>query len=183
MANELNRAEDSLEVPAGTEDPTDAGRSEPSASELRVAELESLIAQKDGELAKLKARLAELEQNIASKDSDMAGLRQSRDELESRLTATGHSLAEAVASYKAMVIKANPEVMEELISGDTIEVINESLGQAKTLVSRVRQGLEAENSLARVPVGAPERTLPDLSALSPREKIQYAIGGLSSPKR
>ena len=49
--------------------------------------------------------------------------------------------------------------------------------KAKALVSRVKQGVEAEVSLAKVPAGAPERTLPDLSALSPREKIQYAIGG------
>ena len=46
----------------------------------------------------------------------------------------------------------------------------------KALVTKVKQGLEIEISLARVPAGAPERTLPDLSALSPREKIQYAIG-------
>ena len=67
--------------------------------------------------------------------------------------------------------------MEELISGDTIESINESLDKAKGLINRVRQGLETEISLGRVPAGAPERRPPDLSALSPREKIQYAIGG------
>jgi hypothetical protein len=93
------------------------------------------------------------------------------------LTTISNSLTEAVANYKTTVLQANPEVIEELISGDTIESINESLSKAKTLVSKVRQGVEAEISLAKVPAGAPERTSPDLSALSPREKIQYAIGG------
>ncbi len=93
------------------------------------------------------------------------------------MATTSNSLAEAVASYKAVVVQTNPEVIEELISGDTIEAISESLEKAKTLVSRVRQGVEAEISLAKVPAGAPERTSPDLSTLSPREKIQYAIGG------
>jgi len=40
--------------------------------------------------------------------------------------------------------------------------------------------MEEEVSKARIPAGAPQRVPPDLSALSPREKIQYAIGGSSS---
>jgi hypothetical protein len=67
--------------------------------------------------------------------------------------------------------------MEELISGDTIEAVNESLEKAKNLIGRVRQGIETEISRARVPAGAPERRPPDLSALSPSEKILYGIGG------
>ena len=43
--------------------------------------------------------------------------------------------------------------------------------------STVKQEIGAENSLLRVPAGTPARTPPDLSALSPREKIKYAIEG------
>ena len=96
---------------------------------------------------------------------------------EGRLSVVTDSLAEAVASYKAAVVRANPDVMEELLSGDTIESVDESLEKARALIGKVRQGLETEISLARVPAGAPERRTPDLSSLSPREKIQYAIGG------
>jgi len=133
------------------------------SSASRVIELEGLVTQKDEELTKANARIIELEPALADKDSEMAILKQ--------------SLAEAVASYKTMVVQANPQVFEELITGDTIVAINDSLEKAKTLVSRVRQGLEAEIASAKVPAGAPERTPPDLSALSPREKINYAIGG------
>ncbi len=142
-----------------------------------IAELESRLAQKDEELAGANARLIELEQAVASRDNEMATLNQSRAELEERLVTVSNSLSEAVAGYKTLLVKANPEIMVELISGDSIESINESLSQAKTLVSKVRQGVEAEILLAKVPAGAPERTSPDLSALSPREKIQYAIAG------
>jgi len=136
----------------------------PEQSEaLRIAELEDLVTQKEEEIAKAMARISELEQAVA--------------EAEEKLAATSNSLAEAVASYKTMLIQTNPEVLEELISGDTIESINDSLEKAKTLIGRVRQGLEAEISTAKIPAGAPQRTPPDLSALSPREKIQYAIGG------
>jgi len=170
LADELDPREDLPEVAVD-----ESGRSE--VSEIRIAEFEGLVAQKDDELARVNALVDELEQAITIKDGDMAALTQSRDGLEDRLTALSNSLVEAITSYKTMVIEANPEVVAELISGDTIESINESLSQAKTLVSKVRQGVEAEISLTRVPAGAPERASLDLSSLSPREKIQYAIGG------
>ncbi len=122
----------------------------------RVIELEAVVAQKDEELAKTNTRVSELEQVLVESDGN---------------------LAQAVSSYKALVVKSNPGVFEEMIAGDTIEDINASLERAKTIVGKVRQGLEAEMASAKVPAGAPERTPTDLSSLSPREKIQYAIGG------
>jgi len=130
-----------------TEDQNSPGGEE--LAESRVTELEALVAQKDEELTQANSRVSELEQVVAK----------------------------AVASYKAMVTQSNSEVPEELISGDTIDSVNESLMKAKTLIGKVRQGLEAEITSSKVPAGAPLRTPPDLSALSPREKIQYAIGG------
>ena len=172
MVSEEERNEDAAEEVSGEQEP-----GEEVVQEARIAELEELVARRDEALDKVKARMLELEQTVAAKDEEIAGLRQFSAELEGRLTALGSSLGEAVASYRAAVVQANPEVIEELISGDTIEAVNESLSQAKLLVSKVREGVEAEISLARVPAGAPERTSPDLSGLSPREKIQYAIGG------
>ncbi len=115
----------------------------------RVAELEGLIAQKEEELTKANTRITEMEQAVN----------------------------QAVAGYRVLAVQTNPDVIEELITGDTIDDINASLKRAKTFVSKVREGLEAEMAGAKVPAGAPQRTPIDLSALSPREKIQYAIGG------
>ncbi len=179
MADEVNKKENSPELSPGDQNPPEVeelGQSIVSEPLIKSG-VESLVARKDEELASANARLTELEQTVASKDSDITSLKQSKVELEERLRTTSNSLTETVASYKAIVAQANPEVIEELISGDTIEAINESLNKAKALVSKVRQGVEAKISLAKVPAGAPERTSPDLSALSPREKIQYAIGG------
>lgn len=174
MADEMNREEKLPEAPPGDQNSPEVG--EVGAQE-GVAELENLVAQKDEELTRANARLIELEQVVASQNGEMATLNQSKTALEERLTTISNSLTTAVANYKAMVVQANPEVLEELISGESIESINESLTQAKTLVSKVRQGVEAEILLAKVPAGAPVRTSPDLSTLSPREKIQYAIAG------
>jgi len=184
LVNEINQKENPPETQSGDQSPPEVEEmGESAVSEAGIAELESLVAQKDEELAKASARLIELEQAVAGKDSEMATLQQSKNELEERLTTISNALAEAVASYKTVVVQANPEVIDELINGDTIEAINESLIKAKDLVSKVRQGVEAEISSAKVPAGAPERTSPDLSALSPREKIQYAVGSFSSRNR
>lgn len=178
LAEEVSQKENSPESESDEQSLSDVEEGEEDmVSRARVAELEGLVAQKDEELAKVNACIAELEESLVTKDSDIAALEQAQVELEERLSTAGESLADATASYKAVVIETNPGVMEELISGDTIEAINESLKKAKDLVGKVRQGLETEISLTRVPAGAPERRAPDLSALSPSEKIQYAMGG------
>lgn len=172
--DELNPAESTVQNPREDE----LGQSETSGE--RVAELENLIAQKDQELASRDTRISELEQAAASLESEIATLKQAVAESDDSLNKLNESLKQAVASYKTLVIQSNPDVPEELITGDSIEAITGSLASARELVTKIRKGMEAEVSLARVPIGAPERTAPDLSALSPREKIQYAIGDFSS---
>lgn len=141
------------------------------------AEPEALRTEEDEELAEAGVRIAELEEVVSNRDSEIASLKQYAEELEEMLSGTKDSLAEAVASYRDVIIQTNPGVVEELIGGDSVDAINESLHRAKSLLGKVRQGLEAEISQARVPAGAPERRAPDLSSLSPREKIEYGIGG------
>ena len=127
------------------------------------------------ELKSREATISRLEQELAGKDSEIVDLKQALDGAEQKLIDLGNALAQAVASYKAMVVQANPGVLAELITGDTVDEVNESLKNARALVDRVRQEMEAEVSKARIPAGSPQRTPLDLSALSPREKIQYAI--------
>jgi len=152
---------------------------EPTGEELessRATELEKIVAEKERELAEKSSRISELEQAIATRDDQIAALTQSLAELELKLTELNNRLSQAVASYRALVIKSNPGVPEELITGDSIEAIDKSLEDAQNLVGKVRKELEAEIAGARVPAGAPLRTPIDLSGLSPKEKIQYAIG-------
>ena len=139
-------------------------------------ELETRLAERENELAEKNSRISELEQAIASRDDQIADLKQSVLELEQKLTEAEENLSQAISSYRALVIKANPGVPEESIVGDSIEEIEASLASAQALIDRVRQELEAEIAGARIPAGAPLRTPADLSTLSPRDKIQYAIG-------
>ena len=145
--------------------------------EAKVFELEEVVALKERELASRDNHVSRLEQAVATSDGEIASLKQSLDESADNLNRLNDSLSQAVSSYKTQVVQANPEVPEELLTGDTISSIDDSLAKAKTLVGKVRQGLEAEILTTKVPAGAPTRTAPDFSGLSPREKIKYAIGG------
>jgi chromosome segregation ATPase len=152
----------------------------------RIAELEDLVTRKgeelkakDSRLSEAESRIAGLEEVIADKDSEVATLNQAMAEMEEALKNVSNSLAQAVASYRALVVEANPDVLDELITGESIEEIDQSLENARNLIGKVRENLEGEIASGRVPAGAPTRTPADLSALSAREKIQYAIGGKS----
>ena len=152
----------------------------PTGEELtpsRATELEMLVAEKEEKLRLANSRITGLEQTVASLEGETSSLKQSGLELEQRLAEAGSALSRAVASYKELVVQSNPAVPPELITGDTTDAINNSLGAAKELVCKVRGELEAQIKMTRVPAGAPQRAPVDLSTLSAREKIQYGIGG------
>ena len=109
----------------------------------------------------MQARITQLEQGISSRDSDLAVIKE--------------SLSGAVVKYRAAVLASSPDIPVELVKGESIAEIDASLEQARGIVSKVRQQLESEAEANKVPTGAPERTQQDLSALSPAEKIAYAL--------
>jgi len=109
----------------------------------------------------MQARITQLEQGIASRDGELTAIKQ--------------SLSGAVANYRAAVIASAPGIPQELVKGDSLDEIDTSLELARGIVSRVRQQLEVEAEANKVPAGAPPRMPQDLSALSPAEKIAYAL--------
>ena len=143
-------------------------------------EVETLEREKEAfsrELEAKEAATGELEEVLAARDAEVAGLKQTIAESEGKLAHINDLLSQAVASYRELVVTANPEIPPELITGDSVESVDESLQSARALVEKVKQGIEEETSRTRVPAGAPQRAPVDLSVLSPREKIEYAIGG------
>lgn len=159
------------------------------------AELEEVRAQNETLSQELEVKVTystELEQTVVERDTEITTLKQIVSDNEADKEALGVSIrnetqrsiddltdsyTQAVNAYKAVVVSANPTVPAELITGDTIDAVDQSLESAKSLVSTVRATIEAEIAAGKVPAGAPPRTPPDLSSLSPREKIQYAVGG------
>jgi len=109
----------------------------------------------------MQARIAQLEQSIASRDGELTAIKQ--------------LLSGAVAKYRDAVLASAPGIPQELVKGESLDEIDASLETARGIVIKVRQQLEVEAEANKVPAGAPPRMPQDLSALSPAEKIAYAL--------
>ena len=112
-------------------------------------------------IAARDARIGELEQAVSTREGEIAALKE--------------QLAVAAGKYRAIVLAGAPQVPEELITGATIEEVDASLATARSMVDKVKKQLEEKLAAERVPAGAPARTSPNLSELSPREKIAHAL--------
>jgi hypothetical protein len=124
------------------------------------------------------------EETPHEEDPEVTTLRSALEERESRITALEEEsgvlreeLASALQKYRSSLLGSAPEVPEEMVQGETIHQLEESFARARGMVERVRNDLEAKVSRERVPAGAPARSAPDLSSLSPREKIAYGLTG------
>jgi uncharacterized coiled-coil protein SlyX len=116
-------------------------------------------------IGELEAALAQLQQQMAEREQ----------EVRSEVTALQQRLSGAAAKYRDLLLATAPEVPEELVRGETPEEVEASFAAAREVVVKVRRQLEAQAEAERVPTGAPARTPPDLGALSPQEKIAYAL--------
>ncbi len=129
------------------------------------------------EVVTLREQIVGLQKQLGERNEELSTARQSADELSKRLTATNAALTEAVAGYKKLILETNSDVTEDLINGDSIQAISASLSKVKNLIEKLRQKVEKDVAHSRIPIGSPGRQNPDLSGMSPREKIHYAIGG------
>jgi len=127
------------------------------------------------ELKGREEKIISLEKALADKDGEIAAMQKSLDEAKQVIVETAVDLSQAIGAYRELAGQANPGPVAAMIKGDTIGEINTSLKNARELVEKVRHEVVAENARVNVPAGAPPRTLPDLSALTAREKIKYAV--------
>ena len=130
--------------------------------------------QLDELLTLARTRISGLEESLSAKEVEMATLQAAVRSLESKLKSSETDLAGAVEGYRTMVTRANTDILPELIAGKTLPEIESSLRQARAIVDRVKQGLEAGRDGDRYPAGMPERG--DLNvSLSARDKITRGI--------
>jgi hypothetical protein len=95
--------------------------------------------------------------------------------IKARLTKLEGDLAKATGGYRQMLVQSHPDILPELIGGDSVEAIDHSLAAAKQLTERIREKLEQKTAAEKIPGGAPARTPPDTSNLSSHEKIIYGL--------
>jgi chromosome segregation ATPase len=122
-----------------------------------------------GELASERQRCDEVSGQLAGAQTDLAAAQQETQELHARLQA-------AAGKYREVLLAAAPELPEEMVAGDSIEELEASAERARQTVRQVRDRLESQAQVGRVPTGSPPRGAPDFSALSPIEKIRFGLG-------
>jgi hypothetical protein len=81
----------------------------------------------------------------------------------------------AVAAYRKLAVGSNPIFSEEMITGNTIAEIDASMKKVTGLAEGLKTRLEMALKETIIPAGAPERSGPDTSGLSPREKIKQGL--------
>jgi multidrug resistance efflux pump len=135
-----------------------------AAAQASLTEAQATLTEKDGTIATLEANIATLQQGF---DDNVAALGQLQ---EANTTAIG--------KYLAAVRGANTALPADVITGDTIEAIDASVGQAQAIADAVRTSLADEAKKGKVPAGAPTRVV-NLDGLTAKEKIAL---GLSQQK-
>ena len=95
--------------------------------------------------------------------------------LEARIAEVEEQAGRDAARYRDLLLASEPDLPAELVFGDTVEAIEQSLVQARQTVAQVRQHIAQQAQALRVPAGAPSRSGPDLAALSSVEKIRLGL--------
>ena len=154
----------------------------------KVPEGEELAALQD-ELAGARAEVERLQRDAANAVAEAAFLREDvRASHEAAATAAAETetlreqldgatqRAQATAErYRDLIVRSEPALPADLISGSDIDTIDASVIAAREIVGRVRSHIETQAQIARVPAGAPPRAAPDLSALTPEQKIRHGL--------
>lgn len=137
-------------------------------AEARAATLQERLARAQAEIEALRRRIGELESQLQAGEAALAQRDQQLADLQDKLRQAG-------IRYREARLAASPEVPADLVTGEAIEEIDQQFEAALKLVSQVRHRLQEESQATRVPIGAPPRRAPDLSALSPAEKIRLGL--------
>ncbi len=155
----------SEESPAYKADPAADPAAPPAAVPPAVSEAEQ----------KLTARVTELEGQLTAKDTELGEAKKTLDSQTQDFGVIKMGYDEAVTAYRKLAVSSNPIFSEDLITGSTIAEVDASMKKVNDLAGNIKTRLEAELKETIIPAGAPERSGPDTSGFSPREKIKAGI--------
>lgn len=141
------------------------------------------------QLADARAEVERLQRDVANAVAEAAYLRDdvraSHDEtatavaeaatLREQIAAATQRAQAAAERYRDLVVRTEPALPADLIAGGDVDAIDASVTAARKIVGRVRSHIETQAQAGRVPAGAPPRSVPDLSALTPEQKIRHGL--------
>ncbi|MEX1254039.1 MAG: hypothetical protein WEE64_06840 [Dehalococcoidia bacterium] len=158
-------------------------------SDDELTALQEELAAARAEMERLQATAADSQARASHLDAQLSGLRgeleegrsqaQAGEEAQALLREQSESLQTQVRGsaqrYRELALRQAPELPADLVAGDTVDEVEESLQRARETVARVRGHLEQQAQAGRVPVGAPPRSGPDMAALSAEDKIRLGL--------
>jgi chromosome segregation ATPase len=153
---------------AALQEELDAAKAEVERLQELLADREARAVHAESQLSELRGELSQARTESEAREAELAGLREREQSLAAQVQ-------DAAQRYRTLALKQAPELPEELVTGDSVDAIDEALQQARETVSKVRGHLESQAQAGRVPVGAPARSGPDPSALSTDEKIRLGL--------
>ena len=151
-----------------TQEELAATKAELEQLQVTTADREARSAHLESELADALAELATAQDTAKARELELGGLSERTQALESQAQS-------AAQRYRELALRVAPELPEELVTGETVEEVEQALQRAREIGSNVRGHLESQAQAGRVPVGAPPRSAPDLAGMSSEEKIRYGL--------
>lgn len=148
-----------------------------------IERLQLVAADREAQNVELREALAAAQQEVQHQAAEsetlrtqLAALQAEAGALREMVTTAQEQVRLAAAKYREAVLAASPELPAELVTGDSVEEIEAALARVRQIVTRIREHLEAKaQAAAHVPAGAPPRSVPDFSDLTPQEKIIFGL--------
>ena len=163
---ELNKQEN--ENGDSTPDELEAIKASLEEEKALRAAVELAMEEKDARIVELEAEITQVTETLNGKTVEM-------EEATTKLSNVSSVLGDAVSKYLEVTRTSNPAVPADIITGDTIEEINQSLDKGRSIVATVKKTIETEAAAGTVPAGAPERGEVGLEGMTAREKISAGI--------
>ncbi len=143
---------------------------EPTTDSVDVVEFE--YPGLAGELAEYRGLAEQRAERLQQRDAELADLRQA---VETHRAAAEAAQTQVLETHRrALLAEHRGGIVEDLIQGTTVEELNASVERAKAAYQSVAQSLR-QQAAAQVGPGAGAASGPDLSSLSPQEKIAHAL--------
>jgi septal ring factor EnvC (AmiA/AmiB activator) len=162
------------------EDQLADSRAQIEALQAAAADAEARAATARSELGKARKHAADVEEQLARTTTEREAAHGELSETREALSAAQTAIREAASKYRAAVLASAPDIPPDLVpEAEDIAEIDRGIEAARLVVGRVREKIEEETldqaRSLRVPAGAPTRRTPDLSGLSPEEKIRAGL--------
>jgi hypothetical protein len=156
-----------------TEEKYNQLKGELESERARVTEQVALATQP------LTERIASLEEQLRTTASEAEQQKATAEEKDKGFASLSAQHEGAVSAYRDLVLRSNPLLPADMITGATIEEVNAAVKKANGIIGQVKEGLEKQTQQVTqqttIPAGSPGRTPADLSNMTTMEKINYGL--------